>query len=282
MERPAETTKFRYPAPGHILRYLRLAYDGTRDDIVEGLLPALPDLCDPAGAMRLGAVAVLVDYAAGMLALKTVHPDWTVTHDMAVHLTGLAPPGGELACTCRPVRVGRNNVLSEATVAAPDGREVLRAYVTFTRLPRREGTPASSNTMRVNLAEEGERPRQPLDEVVGYRFSGGNGGGPEGCHWVEFDHGPFTFNSLGAIQGGVVALTIERGISWAGEQELGRPCRTVDLHLHYLALGRNGPFQARAEVLRRGEHEVVSRVALVDTGNGDRLLALGVGTAHPL
>src|SRR5687767_2576776 len=116
MERPAETTQFRYPGPGHILRYLRLAIDGTRDDLVEGLLPALPDLCDPGGAVRLGPAAVLVDYAAGMLALRTVQPDWTVTHDMAVHLTGLAPAEGELELQCRPVRVGRNNVVSESSV----------------------------------------------------------------------------------------------------------------------------------------------------------------------
>ena len=69
-------------------------------------------------------------------------------------------------------------------------------------------------------------------------------------HWVEFDHIPFIHNSLGAIQGGVVALSLERGGSWAAEAELGRPCRTTDLHLHYLALGRSGPFRARAEVLR--------------------------------
>ena len=280
MERPAETTRFRYPAPGHILRYLRLAIDSTEDDLIEGLIPALPDLCDAAGAMRLGPVAVLVDYAAGMLALKTVRPDWTVTHDMAVHLSGLVPAEGELALRCQPVRVGRNNVVSEASVVTPSGVEVVRGYVTFTRMPRREGTPTASDTQRVNLAEADERPRQPLDEAVGYRFSAEGPGAP--CHWVEFDHGPFTYNSLGAIQGGVVALTLERGASWCGERELGRACRTVDLHLHYLALGQVGPFRVRAEVLRRNEREVVSRLALVDTGHEDRLLALGVATAQPL
>ena len=94
MERPAETTNFRYPGPGHILRYARLAIDGSTDGLVEGLLPALDDLCDAGGAVRLGAMALLVDYAAGMLAIQTVAPDWTVTHDLALHLTGLAPAVG--------------------------------------------------------------------------------------------------------------------------------------------------------------------------------------------
>jgi acyl-coenzyme A thioesterase PaaI-like protein len=134
----------------------------------------------------------------------------------------------------------------------------------------------------VNLAEADEMPRRPLDEAIGFRFSEPQTDA-ERRHWVEFDHIPFIHNSLGAIQGGVVALSLERGGSWAAEAELGRPCRTTDLHIHYLALGRSGPFRARAEVLRvepRGA--VVSRVELVDTGAEDRLLALGVATAEPI
>jgi acyl-coenzyme A thioesterase PaaI-like protein len=284
MERPAETTFFRYPGPGHILRYARLAFDGSREGHVEGLLPALGDLCDPGGAVRLGALALLVDYGAGMLAMQSVRPDWTVTHDMALHLTGLAPAGGELASRCRLVRAGRNTVISETSVAAPDGGEIARAYVTFTRLARRHDTPRGTDDLRVNLAEAGERPRVPLDEAIGFRFSppSPGSGGAGGRHWVEFEHEPFIHNSLGAIQGGVVTLALERGGSWAGEQELGRPCRTVDLHLHYLALGKHGPFRARAEVLRRTAGQVVSRVDLVDTGNEARVLALGVATAEAI
>jgi acyl-coenzyme A thioesterase PaaI-like protein len=281
MQRLAETTNFRYPGPGHVLRYARLAIDGSTEGLVEGLLPALDDLCDAGGAIRLGAMALLVDYAAGMVAIQTVKPDWTVTHDLAMHLSGLAPPVGELEASCRLVRAGKSNVLSETSICTPAGDEVARAYVTFTRMPRREGTPQASSQRRVNLAEADEMPRRPLDEAVGFRFSEPSTD-RERHHWVEFDHIPFIHNSLGAIQGGVVALALERGASWAGEAELGRPCRTTDLHLHYLALGRAGPFQARAEVLRRQDTSVVSRVALVDTGADDRLLALGVATAEPI
>ena len=288
MERPAETTNFRYPGPGHILRYARLAIDGSTDGLVEGLLPALDDLCDAGGAVRLGAMALLVDYAAGMLAIQTVQPDWTVTHDLALHLTGLAPAVGELEADCRVVRAGKSAVISETALRTPAGDEVARAYVTFNRVPRREGTPGASDQRHVNLAEADEMPRRPLDEAIGFRFSEPLTGplsehGAGDRHWVEFDHIPFIYNSLGAIQGGVVALALERGGSWAAEAELGRPCRTTDLHLHYLALGRSGPFRARAEVLRvEPKGGVVSRVELVDTGAEDRLLALGVVTAEPI
>jgi acyl-coenzyme A thioesterase PaaI-like protein len=277
MERPAETTYFRYPAPGHVLRYVRLALDARGGDVVEGLMPALPDLADAGGGIRLGALTMLVDYVAGVTALRTVQPDWTVTHDLALHLVQPAPPVGELEAFCRVTRAGRNNVSSETSVVAPGVGEVARAFVTFTRLPRREDTPAVSQILHINLAEPlaDERPRIPLDEAVGFRL----GRGDEGPY-AEFDHTDFVVNSVGAIQGGVVALALERAASWAGECALGVGCRATDLHLHYLALGKTGPFRARAEVLRVSEHSVVSRVALHDTGDGDRLLALGVATAE--
>lgn len=277
MQRPAETTYFRYPAPGHVLRHVRLALDARGDDVVEGLMPALPDLTDPGGGIRLGAMTMLVDYVAGVTALRTVKPDWTVTHDLALHLTRPAPPAGELEAFCEVTRAGRNTVTSETSVVAPGVGEVARAFVTFTRLPRRDDTPEASQILHINLAEpiEDERSRVPLDEAVGFRL-----GRSEAGPYAEFDHTDFIVNSVGAIQGGVVALSLERAASWAGEVALGAPCRTTDLHLHYLALGKHGPFQARAEVLRVSEHAVTARVALHDTGNEDRLLALGVATAE--
>ena len=48
-------------------------------------------------------------------------------------------------------------------------RTTMRAAVptiTFTRMPRREGTPQASSQRRVNLAEASEMPRRPLDEAL--------------------------------------------------------------------------------------------------------------------
>lgn len=277
MQRPAETTRLRYPASGHILRYARLAVDATDPEHTEGLMPALGDMTDASGGIRLGAISLLADYVAGVSALRTVTPDWTVTHDMALHLTGVAPPEGELEALCTITRAGRNNVVSETSITSPVTGEVARAFVTFTRLPRRDDTPSASSSAVVNLAEDPdvERPRTGLDEAIGFRLRHDG----DDIH-AEFDHTPFVVNSVGAIQGGVVSLAMERAASWAGEAITGRPHHTTDLHLHYLALGKDGPFQARAEILRSSAGSVVSRVALVDSGNDDRVLALGVATAE--
>ncbi len=284
MERLPTTTELRYPASGHILRYARLAFDTTIPGHTEALMPAFDDLCDAGGTIRLGAIALLTDFAAGSTAIQTVSPDWTVTHDMALHMIRPAPPEGELEATCRVTRAGKNSVTSESTVVSPSVGEVARVFVTFTRLPRRGDTPKQAGMARINLAEpDVARPRAPLEEAVGFRLETGldsNEAQPTSTsRYVEFDHTPFIVNSLGAIQGGVVALALERAASWAAEGSLGPEVRTTDLHLHYLALGRKGPFQARTEVFRVDNGAVVSRLSLHDTGDDDRLLALGVGTA---
>ncbi|MCP3987539.1 MAG: PaaI family thioesterase [Actinomycetia bacterium] len=281
MERLLTTTKLGYPPSGHVLRYVRLAFDTTTPGHTEGLMPAFDDLCDAGGTIRLGAIALLTDFAAGSTAIRTVSPDWTVTHDMALHMVRPAPPEGELEAACEVTRAGKNSVTSETTIISPAVGEVARVFVTFTRIPRRDDTPVEPRLTRINLAEpDVERPRVPLDEAVGFRLETGPSSDSTGTsRYIEFDHTPFIVNSLGAIQGGVIALALERAASWAGEGSMGPGVRTTDLHLHYLALGKKGPFQARTEVFRADERAVVSRLALHDTGDDDRLLALGVGTA---
>lgn len=279
MQRPADSAKLDYPGPGHLLRWMRLAVDTSgHDGIGRGLMPALGDYADSAGSLRLGALSILADYVAGVSSLQPVSPDWPVTHDMAIHITQPCPAEGELEAECRLVRVGRNSVVSETSVISPSVGEVARAFVTYTRIPRRDDTPAPPPATSVNLAEplEAEAARGPIDDACGFRLVQG----VTGPH-VEFDHSPFVENSVHAIQGGIVSLAMDRAASSAAEQALGRPCSTTDLHLHYLALGKDGPFQARTEVLRVTDISVTTRVALHDTGNDDRLLALGVATASP-
>ena len=277
MKRPSDSANMTYPKPGQILRWMRLAVDNSGDDgIGRGLMPALVDYTDSAGTLRLGAISILADYVAGFSSLRTVSPDWPVTHDMAIHITQPCPPEGELEAECRLVRAGRNNVVSETSIVSPVVGEVARAFVTFTRLPRREDTPTAPATTRANLAErlEKEAPRMRIDDACGFRFEKATSG-----PYVEFDHSLFVENSVHAIQGGVVSLAMERSAAWAAELALGQPCSSSDIHIHYLALGKDGPFQARAEVLRIAENSVTSRVSVHDTGNDDRLLALGVATA---
>lgn len=266
----------RYPGPGHVLRHLRLTVDASDDDHSVGTMPNLDDMADAGGALRLGPLAMLTDFTAGLLSARAVRPDWTVTYDLELHLLGETTPGGLVTTHSSVVRSGRNNVISESMVTGDDGSDIARAAITFTRLQRRDDTPRSDNLQwQLDLAEEQEAPRVPLDDFLGFVPDI-----PAGT--VTFGHHAVLHNSLGAIQGGVIAMAVERAGSVRAERELGRPARTVHIHLYYLALGRTGPFQARTRLLRSDAGGVVSRVELVDTGDGDRVLALGTATAVSL
>ena len=79
-------------------------------------------------------------------------------------------------------------------------------------------------------------------------------------------------NSLDAIQGGALALLVEGAAESAGSK-LGL-CRVRDLEIHYLALGRTGPIQARPRILRRDADSALVRVEIVDGGAEDRTVVI--------
>ena len=74
-------------------------------------------------------------------------------------------------------------------------------------------------------------------------------------------------------------MLLERVAALAAETTLGSPSVTTDLHLHYLAQAKGGPFEVKADVLRIEPTTVTSRVQIVDVGNGNRLLDVGTATA---
>lgn len=272
LSRPARP-KGRYPHPRSILRYSRIVHELHEDGSVTATMPVLPDQLDAGGRMRMGAIAPLVDLAAGLLGAKAVHPDWTATLDFKLHLDHL-PTGGEIHGACRPLRVGKNMVLSENRLTDGEGRIVGVAHVTFSRLPRRDDTPSTPppKVVRVDLAHDDEEPRLPLDDYYQLRFD------PTEIAF-ELDHHERIYNSFGSIQGGAMAALLERVAALAGERILGSPCRTVDLHFSYLAPATTGPFRVVAQPLRVEATSVLSTVELVDLGNDGRQCAIGTARA---
>jgi acyl-coenzyme A thioesterase PaaI-like protein len=79
----------------------------------------------------------------------------------------------------------------------------------------------------------------------------------------------------------VAATLVERMGTVAAERELGRPCRALDLHLHYLGQSTTGPFRVTGTVLRTEDDTVTTEVAIVDASDG-RLLDLGTATCRAL
>jgi uncharacterized protein (TIGR00369 family) len=266
-----------YPGSRQILRYLRLEQEYLADGGARVRVPVLDDLLDAGGAMRLGALAPACDLAAGALSNREVAPDWVATLDFKLHLAGLVT-GGHVDAEGHVLRAGRNTVLSEMVLTDTGGTVVGRSYVTFSRLPRREGAPQDGGRVerpaRLSLAEpDREEPRIPLDEYLGLRFAADHAG-------FELDHHPRIHNSFGSVQGGAMAALLERAATLAGERAWGRPARTLDLHFSYAAQARNGPFRVRADPIRVDGTTITSRVQLTDAGLDDRLAAVGTATAH--
>ena len=85
---------------------------------------------------------------------------------------------------------------------------------------------------------------------------------------------PYVLNSVGALQGGLVVALADASAECAGRALLGREVATCDLSVHFLALGREGPFRTRARLLRRERDAALFSVELRDMGQDERLGAV--------
>ena len=97
---------------------------------------------------------------------------------------------------------------------------------------------------------------------------------PDDPATAEIAVDPYLQNTLGALQGGVVAILMESAAERLATSILAGIVRTRGLELQYLKLGRKGPIFARARVLARTPAGLVARVELFDRGDADALLTV--------
>ena len=272
----------RYPPQNHILRHLRLSHQMTGDGSLTATMPILDDLADrplaDGGWLRLGAVATLVDSVAGHHAVLQVTPDWSATLYLSTVLAGRAE-GAAVTARCSPLRVGRNQVVTETSVSDEAGTEIARATCTYARLPRRDDTPVVDSTARENTVDYREDheldPRPPLDDYLRITPVPGE---PR----IELPMHNRIRNSFGSLQGGasiVVAEVMSTHLATMCDDGR-RGSRCVFADMHYLAPARGGPFRVDGEVLARTGHLVTSRTRIFETaGETDRLLQVATATA---
>jgi len=262
-----------YPPDVHILRDLRpwtvRDADGSRS-----YFDVVPEACRPGGSLRAGVLATLVDMAGGEAAVNAARPNWVATSDLVLHV--LRPvAAGRLCSRARLLRQTRSTIVLEVTLClleapsgAPESEPVGLATMTFAVLPaqtevQRMGTGTAEP--RTDFGLPGSALRVPIEEALGLRVLDPAAGA------VELDLTPYVVNSLGALQGGVVALALESGGEALGAHRLGGDVETLDLAVNYLSLMKRGPARTRARVLRGGENEALVRVELHDAGHDDRL-----------
>jgi acyl-coenzyme A thioesterase PaaI-like protein len=264
-----------YPPARHLLRDLRLWIE--RDDSgARAGLEVVPEMCSAAGCVRAGVLATLVDVAGGESAVRAAAPDWVATSNLALHC--LAPvAGGTVEARPSLLRRTRSTVVLEVALHGREARNarVGLATMTFAVLPAR--TPiqrmgVGADSPRTEFGQPGSGLAAPLPEQLGVRALGAAAGS------FELPLGPYVGNSLGALQGGVVAILLDLAAEGAARQAVGADWTTRDLAIHYLALGREGPVCSAARLLRRGTAEALLRAELRDAGAQDRLLAVATAS----
>jgi len=250
-----------YPPDRHILRDLAFTTEMGATDAARGWMDVGPHLRDADGAIHAGAVATLVDVLGGGLAAIAALPDWMATADLTLHLL----PRRDVVSVearARVVRAGRTTIVVEVDLDA-DGAPFGLATMTFAVLPRRDGNPllsAPGDVTRMTMALADSGLRAPFEESVGIDVVDATAG------IVHLPIGDYVRNSLGAVQGGMMATLAATGAERALSAAVGVAQRVVDLQVAYLSLARVGPVATRTTVVASTPTTGTAHVELVDTG----------------
>lgn len=270
-----------YPPPHHVLRDLRLTVEHRPDGSSSAWIPVTEPVCAAPGVPHAGVLATLVDVVGGGLAAITTEPDWIATADLTLHLLPRRV-AGDVEALSRVLRRGRTTVVLEVSLTdTADGAPLGLATMSFAVLPRRDDNPVVDQAdqvrrMGMGLPGSGFRFGEPFLDRIGLRVLDAAAG------TVELPRSLYVCNTLGAIQGGMVATTAEQAARYALRAACGAPVETVDLQVTFLALARVGSVRSRTRVLAANPAYGTAHVELVDTSAGGRVTTIArVVAARP-
>ena len=267
MSAPAE-----YPPDHHVTRDLDSTIE-RRDGQSTILLPIVPALLDPGGRLRVGAAATIVDIVCGETAIREVLPGWIATSNMSLQI-GDMPGEGTLRARPRVVRHGKTTLVEEVELDHVEtGASVGLGTASFAILPVRSDFQARAHwaedpepTTNFSMPDSGFR--KPLLEAIGVRFDEANSA------IAHADKTEYVVNTLGAMQGGVVAMFIDGAADHYAARELGGVTEVRSLEIHYLKLAKVGPIRATSRTIGRLGSGLVVRVELRDEGQDEALLTI--------
>ncbi len=267
-----------YPPAQHMLRDLALTVEHRDDGTSVARIPVFDAVLDDHGRVRTGILATLVDAIGGGLAAYAAAPGWIATADLDLQLFGALAGPRAVDAVGRVVRAGRSTVVIGVDLLAA-AKPIGIATMTFAVLPRRESNPVMPDDRATGpqsfLSGATAGFGAPVLDAFGIRTVDAASG------HVELDPSPYVENSLGAVQGGVVATVIERAAELALTHAAGEPRVPVGLQCSYLALARQGPVRADVEVLGSGDRWGSARVELFDDGASRRTTVGRVVAAAP-
>jgi uncharacterized protein (TIGR00369 family) len=201
---------------------------------------------DAGGGLIIGLAPRAEDEPpAGAVGLWTSDPlDETVATlaDRGVHLDGPIVDKG---------------VVQLAFFRDPDGN----------RLSLSNAPPSPTSVMR-----DGDQDHRPLFDHLGLRWTAAR---PSGVT-VEVDVRDDLRGPAGTLQGGVIATLIDAAAASTAAQGSAGLLATSEMTIHFLAPGRSGPVRAVGELLRSRAGGAAVEVRVYDTGQSDRLTAVGL------
>jgi uncharacterized protein (TIGR00369 family) len=256
-----------YPPDEHLLRDLRFSFAHDPDGRASrAWMPVVPELCTDRGFARAGALATFVDVIGGGLAATAAQPNWIATADLTLHIVGGAAPGSTVQADARVLRAGRTTVVIEVDLTVDDA-DVAIATMSFSVLPRRDVNPDMSAVRDdgpSSMAVPDSRLRTPFLDALGLRVIDAAAG------VVEVPVTDWARNSMGAMQGGVVATVADAAAETALRATTGDPVVVTDMQVTYLGFGRVGPVRTATEVL--DVH--AARVSIADAGAEHRMMTV--------
>ena len=265
-----------FPPAHHLVRDLRISIERSSGEWLIRI-PIGPEILDASGRPRVGILAVIADMIAGQTAIREVAPSWIATSNLSLSVSEL-PSEGTLVGRPKVLRKGATTIVIEVELGCVvDPKERARPIgittLGFAILPRRNELQAELHRSRIAgndtvYAAPGAGLTKPLLEAMGIAFDPSEPGTAE----VAVD--PYLQNTLGALQGGIVAIFAEATAERLAASVLGAPVRVRGLELQYLKLGKVGPIRARARELGRTASGLIVRVELDDRGQRDALLTV--------
>ncbi len=252
-----------YPPPRQVLSAMGIEVCWTDERTMIGRALVDVDLLGRRGEPPgVGALVPIVDLVAGTRAARTAEGDWLATADVWLHERDLIE-AGPIELATRLLRAGKRSTVVAVEVTA-DAKPVMSSTIEFSRI-RRDAAPLGTRTPGgpgewVRLGS-GPLLERPLEPACGFRLVDPSTG------TVELDRGDFVNNSIGTLQGGVIALLADV----SGAALVGPGSRTVDLHFRFLDQTGRGPARAGAELLRTDGDGHLVKVEIVDTST-DRLV----------
>lgn len=269
----ASTT--RYPPTQHILRDLQLEVEHRPAATVTARIPINEHLTTQSGTVHPGALATLVDVVGGSLAASVARPGWIATSDLTLHLLR-ATDVKMVEARGHVLRKGRTTVVIEVILSDQRDQNLGSATMSFAVLQHRDDNPVIETTdavSRMSLATDGSGFDQPLEEKTGLTTVDAAGG------VIELPISDYIRNSLGAVQGGMIAMTVSAAAERALTGACGAPVEAIDLQISYLSLAKSGPIRSSVQILETTPTFGCARVELTDLGADGRVTTLARVTA---